>query len=70
MKGFTYLYEVSDSYFKVNSYLVYDLFEFDKINKIDQKNMPICYFKITSDKSVKKLKNELINKGYTCNLSK
>lgn len=70
MKGFTYLYEVSDSYFKVNSYLVYDLFEFDKINKIDQKNMPISYFKITSDKSVKKLKNELINKGYTCNLSK
>ena len=70
MKGFTYLYEVSDSYFKVNSYLVYDLFEFDKINKIDQKNMPISYFKITSDKSVKKLKNELINKGYKCNLSK
>lgn len=70
MKGFTYLYEVSDSYFKVNSYLVYDLFEFNKINKIDQKNMPISYFKITSDKSVKKLKNELINKGYTCNLSK
>lgn len=70
MKGFTYLYEVSDSYFKVNSYLVYDLFEFDKINKIDQKNMPISYFNITSDKSVKKLKNELINKGYTCNLSK
>lgn len=70
MKGFTYIYEVSDSYFKVNSYLDYDLFEFDKINKIDQKNMPISYFKITSDKSVKKLKNELINKGYTCNLSK
>ena len=46
MKGFTYLYEVSDSYFKVNSYLVYDLFEFDKINKLDQKNMPISYFKI------------------------
>lgn len=70
MKGFTYLYEVSDSYFKVNSYLDYDLFEFDNINRIDQKNMPISYFKITSDKSVKKLKNELINKGYTCNLSK
>ena len=67
MKGFTYIYEVSDSYFKVNSYLDYDLFEFDKINKIDQKNMPISYFKIASDKSVKKLKNELINKG---NLSK
>lgn len=70
MKGFTYLYEVSDSYFKVNSYLDYDLFDLDNINKINQDNVPISYFKITNDKSVKKLKSELVSKGYTCNLSK
>ena len=70
MKGFTYLYEVSDSHFKVNSYLDYDLFDLDNINKINQDNVPISYFKITNDKSVKKLKSELVSKGYTCNLSK
>lgn len=70
MKGFTYLYEVSDNYFKINSYLDYNLFDLDTINKINQDNMPISYFKITNDKSIKKLKSELVNKGYTCNLSK
>lgn len=70
MKGFTYLYEVSDNYFKVNSYLDYELFDFNNINKINQTNMPISYFKVTNDKSIKKLKKELVGKGYICNLSK
>lgn len=68
MPGFTYVYEASDDYIKVNGYLDFNLFEYDKIDKLDQNLMPISYFKINSKLTYKALKNNLEEKGYVCTL--
>ncbi len=69
MPGFTYLYETSDNFFKVQSYLDFTSFDYGKINKIDQKITPISYFKIDSNLNFKNLKKDLENQGYVCTLS-
>lgn len=66
MPGFTYTYEISDDYLKVNSYLDFTLFDYKKINKIDQDLMPISYFKISDDMTFSSLKKNLEKQGYKC----
>lgn len=70
MPGFTYVYESNDDFIKVNGYLDFTLFEFEKIDKMDQELMPISYFKIDSKITYKTLKEELESEGYVCTLSK
>ena len=70
MPGFTYTYEISDDYLKVNSYLDFTLFDYKKINKIDQDLMPISYFKIYDDMTFSSLKKDLEKQGYKCVSSK
>lgn len=64
MPGFTYLYEETDKSLSVDSYLDFTKFEYDKINKIDQKKKPISYFKISDKLTYKKFRKYLENKGY------
>lgn len=70
MGGFTYLYEVGDDYFSVNSYLDFTLFEFDVIDKNDNESNPISYIKINSKLDYPTLINGLEKNGYKCVLSK
>lgn len=70
MSGFTYTYETSDDYFKVNSYLDFTLFNYDEIKKIDQDLMPLSYFKINEDMTFESLKKHLEKEGYVCISSK
>lgn len=70
MPGFTYTYETSDNFFKVNSYLDFALFDYDNISKIDQNLTPISYFKIDKKMTFKSLKKDLEKEGYVCVLSK
>ena len=70
MSGFTYVYETSDDYFKVMGYLDFTLFNYDKINKIDQNITPISYFKIDSDNNFNSFKESLEKQGYNCTISK
>lgn len=70
MPGFTYTYEVSDDYFKVNLYLDFTLFDYKKIKEIDQDLMPISYFKISENMTYDSLKKDLEKQGYKCVPSK
>lgn len=70
MSGFTYVYETSDDYFKVMGYLDFTLFNYDKINNIDQSITPISYFKIDSDNNFNSFKESLEKQGYNCTISK
>lgn len=70
MSGFTYVYETSENFFKVLGYLDFTLFDYKKINKMDQKVAPISYFNINSNPSFKVLKKELEKNGYVCTVSK
>lgn len=70
MSGFTYVYETSENFFKVSGYLDFTLFDYKKINKIDQKVIPISYFTINSKPSFKVLKKSLEKEGYVCTISK
>ena len=69
MSGFTYTYESSSDFFKVYSYLDFEEFNMDKINKINQDTTPISFFKIKTDKKYEKLKESLEKKGFKCTLS-
>lgn len=69
MKGFTYVYEESETFFKMQAYLDFSLFDYSKINKLDQKKIPISTFGIESN-NYKKLKEKLEKTGYICTLSK
>lgn len=66
MDGFTYIYELSDDYFKVSGYLDFSLFKYEEINKINQEVMPISYFKIKEGMNYKTLKQYFIKQGYKC----
>ncbi len=70
MPGFTYTYETSDNYVKVNGYLDFTLFNYDEIEKIDQEAMPLSYFKISRDMTYKTLKANLETEGYKCTTTK
>ena len=70
MPGFTYTYETSDDYVKVNGYLDFTLFNYDEIEKINQEAMPLSYFKISRDMTYKTLKNDLEKNGYKCTTTK
>lgn len=69
MPGFTYTYETSDNYVKVNGYLDFTLFNYDEIEKINQEAMPLSYFKISRDMTYKTLKNDLEKNGYKCTIT-
>ena len=69
MPGFTYTYETSDDYVKVNGYLDFTLFNYDEIEKINQEAMPLSYFKISHDMTYKTLKNDLEKNGYKCTIT-
>lgn len=69
MPGFTYTYETSDDYVKVNGYLDFTLFNYDEIEKINQEAMPLSYFKISRDMTYKTLKNDLEKNGYKCTIT-
>ena len=69
MPGFTYTYETSDDYVKVNGYLDFTLFNYDEIEKINQEDMPLSYFKISRDMTYKTLKNDLEKNGYKCTIT-
>lgn len=70
MPGFTYTYETSDNYVKVNGYLDFMLFNYDEIEKINQEAMPLSYFKISRDMTYKTLKANLEKQGYKCTTTK
>lgn len=70
MPGFTYTYETSDNYVKVNGYLDFTLFNYDEIEKINQEAMPLSYFKISRDMTYKTLKANLEKEGYKCTTTK
>ena len=70
MSGFTYTYETSDDYVKVNGYLDFTLFNYDEIEKINQEAMPLSYFKISRDVTYKTLKANLEKEGYKCTTTK
>ncbi len=70
MPGFTYTYETSDNYVKVNGYLDFTLFNYDEIEKINQEAMPLSYFKIIRDMTYKTLKANLEKEGYKCTTTK
>lgn len=70
MPGFTYTYETSDDYVKVNGYLDFTLFNYDEIEKINQEAMPLSYFKISRDVTYKTLKANLEKEGYKCTTTK
>ena len=70
MPGFTYLYENSDDYFKVNGYLDFELFDYEQIDGLNQESTPISYFKIDSNLTFEKLKSNLKENGYQCTSSK
>lgn len=70
MPGFTYTYETSDNYVKVNGYLDFTLFNYDEIEKINQEAMPLSYFKINRDMTYKTLKTNLEKEGYKCTTTK
>ena len=70
MPGFTYTYETSDNYVKVNGYLDFTLFNYDEIEKINQEAMPLSYFKISRDMTYKTLKANLEKQGYKCTITK
>lgn len=70
MPGFTYTYETSDNYVKVNGYLDFTLFNYDEIEKINQEAMPLSYFKISRDMTYKTLKVNLEKQGYKCTTTK
>lgn len=70
MSGFTYTYETSDDYVKVNGYLDFTLFNYDEIEKINQDAMPLSYFKINRDMTYKTLKTNLEKNGYKCTKTK
>ena len=69
MKGFTYIYETNDTFFKVSSYLDFTLFNYDEIGKINQEVTPISYFDINSKMSVNDLRTLFEDQGYVCNVS-
>jgi len=70
MPGFTYLYETSDDFIKIDGYFDFDLIEFNKIDKINQEEMPIFPIKINSKTNFKNFKKVLENDGYKCIPSK
>lgn len=70
MPGFTYTYETSDNYVKVNGYLDFTLFNYVEIEKINQEAMPLSYFKISRDMTYKTLKTNLEKEGYKCTTTK
>lgn len=70
MPGFTYIYELDTDSFKISSYLDFNLIEFDKVDKIDQKNVPLSYFNINSKLTRKKLIENLEDKYFICNKTK
>ena len=66
MPGFTYTYELSDTYFKVASYLDFTLFNYDQIDKVNYDLAPISYITINSKTTLDSLKKNLEDKGYKC----
>lgn len=70
MPGFTYSYENSDDYFKVNGYLDFELIDFKSLSGINQESTPLSYFEISKDLTFEKLKSDLEKSGYQCTASK
>lgn len=70
MPGFTYLYEISDDFIKIDGYFDFGLIEFSEIDKINQEEMPLFPIKINSKTNFKNLKKNLENEGYKCIPSK
>ena len=70
MPGFTYSYENSDDYFKVNGYLDFELIDFKSLSGINQESTPLSYFEISKDLTFEKLKSNLEKSGYQCTASK
>lgn len=70
MDGFTHIFEIGDTIFKVYSYYDYEIMNFEKIEKNDSSKTPISYINIDSSKSYKKLKKDMENRGFKCINSK
>lgn len=70
MSGFTYLYEVGDDYISINSYLDFNLFDYNVIDKNNPDTNPISYIKINSSVNYDKLIKQFEANGYKCVLSK
>lgn len=70
MPGFTHIYESSDNYLKILSYYDVMLFDFNVVDKNDNKATPISYIELKSDVTYKKLVESLEKNGYKCTQSK
>lgn len=70
MDGFTHIFEIGDTIFKVYSYYDYEIMNFEKIEKNDSSKTPISYINIDSSKSYKKMKKDMENRGFKCINSK
>ena len=70
MDGFTYIYEASDDYFLVSSYLDINKFDFNIIDKNDNKKNPLSYVNINSKTTYKSLIKYFEKNGYKCTKSR
>ena len=70
MDGFTYIYEASDDYFSVDSYLDITKFDFNTIDKNDNKKNPLSYVNINSKTTYKSLIEYFEKNGYKCTKSR
>lgn len=70
MSGFTYIYELGTDFFSVDSYLDFLKFDYNIIDKNDNKNNPISYIPLNSKTTYKSLIKNLEKDGYICTKSK
>lgn len=70
MDGFTYIYESGDDYFSVNSYLDIAKFDFNIIDKNDNKKNPLSYVNVNSKTTYKSLIKYFEKNGYKCTKSR
>lgn len=66
MDGFTYTYESTDEYFKINGYIDFEKINFKSVDKLNQDLVKISFYKINSKLTYKDLKKSLEKDGYTC----
>ena len=69
MLGFTYIMEEKTDMLKITGYLDFELMDFVKIDKQDQKLFPLSYETFNSKTTYKTFKKKLIKDGFICNIS-
>lgn len=66
MPGFTYTYETTDVYYKMDGYIDFSKINFNKIDKLDQNLLKLSEYKINSKLKYKDFVKTLEKDGYIC----